>query len=166
MCVSLTSRMQVLLSCYSISSWNCEETDMCMLCSCCPTVFCCSENWKQSAPEVFSLSLRVKMRALWQNWAEWEQVWPPLNSLRELVCMHQWLTGSWAPDNHPLLQALLLHCWQWLGRIVAEIHSYSTYYTFDWELSSTVTRAKVLIILWWVWDGQYLFHWSSQSIKR
>lgn len=91
----------------------------------------CLLDVKQSGPEILSLSLSVKMRALWQNCADWEQVWPPLNSLRELVCMHQWLTGSWAPDNHPLLQALLLHCWQWLGCRDSQL---LTYCTLEWEL--------------------------------
>lgn len=30
----------------------------------------------------------------------------------EQVCMHQWLTGSGAPDNQPLLQESLPHCWK------------------------------------------------------
>lgn len=88
---------------------------------------CCSllivfALWTWNPERSNFLSLRVKMSALWANWVDWEKVWPPLNSLGELVCMHQWLTGSWAPDNHPLLQELLLHCWQWLDCIAAETH--------------------------------------------
>lgn len=121
--------------------------------------FCCSllivfARWKTKwtwNPKRFFFfsSLRVKMRALWENWVDWEQVWPPLNSLGELVCMHQWLTGSWAPDNHPLLQELLLHCWQRWDCIAAETHNYSHTVHPTESMLSPQRWLVVPLISWW-----------------
>lgn len=90
----------------------------------------------------------------------------PLNSPGELVCMHQWLTGSWAPDNHPLLQELLLRCWQWLSCIAAETHS----------MLSPLRCLVVPKISWWCkffrkWRWAILWRRGSrligdQNIKR
>lgn len=56
-----------------------------------------------------SLSLRVKTRALWWKWVDWENKCglPWIQWERVSVCA----SGSWVVHNHPLL---LLRCWQWL----------------------------------------------------
>lgn len=63
----------------------------------------------------YFLSLIVKSRALQENWVEWEQVWPPLNSQREFsvyASVVNWLLSSrQSPTVADIAAPLLAVAW-------------------------------------------------------